>query len=197
MKRLPFTHLMLAKAELGIKTETRRLRPRCYEPGEWVLASCNWFVQEGHRADPRYYHKLKHHVDMAVLGARDHREYRAEPGWQLKPSIFMPSWLCQFALQIEGARMELLKAITDEGARAEEFEDRAAFMQYFHLLNPKGAEGAEVQVVTFTTYKIENAASLGALSTLVLTPMEHWHADWREYIPRWMMGLPTAARKTP
>lgn len=190
MKRLPFTHYMVSKIEDGDKTATRRMNPRKYQPGEWVLASCNWFVQQGHRADPRYYHELKHHVDMAILRVRDHQEYQPGPGWQLKPSIHMPSWLCQFALQIEEARMEPLEAITDEGARAEGFEDRTTFMQYFHLLNPKGARGAEVQVVTFRTYEIEKAASLGALSTLVLHPTEHWHADWREYIPRWMMGLP-------
>jgi hypothetical protein len=189
VKRLPFTHYMLSKIEAGDKKQTSRMNARKYEQGEWVLASCNWFVQRGMKADPRYYHELKHHVAMAIQGTGGRPAYSPPAGWVLKPSIHMPSWLCQFALRIESTRLERLDSITEDDAKAEGFEGVDTFMQYFHLLNPKGDTGAEVQVVTFQAYEIEKAAAMGGLANLVLNQQSHWHEDWREYIPRWMMPM--------
>lgn len=81
------------------------------------------------------------------------RYYRADdagilpPGAKWTPSIHMPRWACRITLDVTEERVERLRDITEEDARAEGFENRDAFIGAWDGIY--GAGNPWVWVVTF------------------------------------------------
>lgn len=54
--------------------------------------------------------------------------HRDDRGFPWRPSIHMPRWACRLVLEITDIRIHQLCETTEEQARAEGYEDRAAFL---------------------------------------------------------------------
>lgn len=189
MNRLPFTHRMLAQIIEGNKTETRRTRFKKYQPGQWVLASCNYWRPKVDGAllplSVSQYGQivslLDHVIEVAKVGKVHVPQHPSQ--WKCCPSIHMPSWLCQCALQIVETRSESLEAIDDTGARAEGFADRGEFMRYFECLNPGAKADQVVQVIRFTAHTMQEAHKAGALESLIV---RSGNIEGHDQVPEWL-----------
>lgn len=126
----------------GRKTETRRpVKPKkhmMWEKGKpwWSVVACPY----GRPGDILWVREMWAIPDSNPLRGRVFpREYVAyaascplvdieSPSIRWRPSVHMPRWACRLVLEITDVRMERLRDITEEGARAEGFESRAAFL---------------------------------------------------------------------
>ena len=77
-----------------------------------------------------------------------------------RPSIHMPRWACRLVLEVLTVRVERLQDITEEGAKAEGFESRAAFLSaYLAMYKLVPYANPWVWVVGFKTAAVGNEAA--------------------------------------
>ena len=175
-----FTGDLVRKVMAGEKTETRRpvRLPAGYEHGE-VYAyggrSGDRFLLE---CDPGPHRALKCPYGLpgdllwvretfGTIEGGERWVYRADDGWaenepeskemldghRWRPAIHMPREASRVLLVVDSVRIEPVQDITDEGARAEGFADRAAFLAAWQAMYPKGEKAWDnnpwVWVVSF------------------------------------------------
>lgn len=164
----------------GRKTETRRpVKPKkhmMWEKGKpwWSVVACPYgrpgdilWVREtwAHHPcggtlclPPGEGHAWGNPIYRATFGAGIKPVCEGFTPW--RPSIHMPRWACRLVLEVVSVRVERLREITEEGARAEGFENRAAFLSAYRAMyklvpyaNPW------VWVVGFKTAAVGNEAA--------------------------------------
>jgi hypothetical protein len=103
---IQFSAPMVRAILAGIKTETRRLKPRKIEVGDVV------WVRETHQPNK---------IGGAIYAA-DYTDVEIAGLKPWKPSLFMPRELSRIQKVVTGVRIERLQDITDKGAIAEGIE---------------------------------------------------------------------------
>ena len=119
---LPFSAPMVRAMLAGIKTETRRLKPRNIEVGDTI-----WVKERAYISHPNFgsptdaTHQDDDGAPRVVCYFADHgRSEAAEDyGIKLRPAFLMPRWASRIQRVVTGVRIERLHDITGEGAFAE------------------------------------------------------------------------------
>jgi len=150
MKRLTFSLPMVRALYAGLKTETRRTSPPAFSVGEIVAVAepCRitygpptmMEVICGERGDRLH---LRYRADDKVIANCDPVEIarmRDMPTVQRcrwRSGRFMPGWAERTRLRILAIEEQRLGDITEADARAEGFDDRAAFLVYFASIDDR------------------------------------------------------------
>lgn len=149
MSNISFAPEMMRALIDGRKTQTRRIhkngKPK-FKIGDVV------YVKEGLKKDPNL---------SIVLYEADGKAFREPDGlneywpWKIDKlaAMYCPKWASRYSIKITNIRQEKIKDISEADAKAEGFEDKWAFFDYFAKLNFEGqmetAFAAEVWVYDF------------------------------------------------
>lgn len=171
-----FTAEMVRAIHRG-KTETRRLSCR-YQVGDLLYVKETWaaFRQTSYEYDEweqiisphngSWADEFEHHGPMVVEYRADFE--RSHDAWVRKSRgevtciierwqspLHMPKRNARIWLEVTAVRKERLQDITEEGAKAEGFESRAAFAEGWDRIHGEGAwaSNPEVSVIEFRRVK--------------------------------------------
>ena len=134
MKPILFSTEMVQALLVEKKTETRRIVKKRDKSPYGQIGDALWVRETWTKVDNLILFK----ADFPTNGIK----------W--KPNIFMPQEYCRLYLEITDLGIERLLEIDEEGARAEGFESRNDFLEYFKLLGGnKEQDNPFVWVVKF------------------------------------------------
>ncbi len=131
--------LVPTKCPYGTPGDELWVKETCYLHGVWVVHGLYPKTKTGRVK--RYFMphrdagvKFPDNPPLTTCTRRD------DVGWFKRNPRFMPRWACRTTLIVRSIRAERLKEITHPGARAEGFDSRADFMEYWDSLYAKKPE---------------------------------------------------------
>jgi len=143
VKRLTFSLPMTRALRAGLKTETRRTSPPAFSVGEIVAVAEPCRITIDDPPGDEWWVRCRYEADGGVKSIDDKAEWLrccnmdTVANNRLRSGRFMPGWAERTRLRILAIEEQRLGDITDEGAVAEGFADRAAFLVYFASIDDR------------------------------------------------------------